>query len=51
MRAARGPWRSSGDWWRPDGWAVEVWHVELAGGELYQLARNANGWSVEGALD
>ena len=52
VRTARGPWRSSGDWWRPDGWAVEVWHVELAGGGLYQLARNeSSGWSVEGALD
>ena len=52
VRTARGPWRSSGDWWRPDGWAVEVWHVELAGGGLYQLARSeGSGWSVEGALD
>ncbi len=52
VRTARGPWRSSGEWWRPDGWAVEVWHVELAQGGLYQLARReGDGWSVEGALD
>ncbi len=48
---ACGPWRSSGDWWRPDGWSVEVWQVELAPGGLYQLARTGTGWSVEGALD
>ena len=28
--AAAGPWRASGDWWRPEAWAVETWHVELA---------------------
>ena len=51
VRAAAGPWRSSGDWWKPEGWTVETWHVELAGGGLYQLARTADGWSVEGMLD
>lgn len=52
VRTAAGPWRSSGEWWRPNGWAVEVWHVELAQGGLYQLARSEGaGWSVEGALD
>lgn len=51
LRAAHGPWRSSGDWWRPDGWALETWQVELATGGLYQLARTANGWVVEGELD
>lgn len=51
VRAARGPWRSSGEWWQPAAWAVEVWHVELASGELYQLARTAEGWTVEGELD
>ena len=51
VAACRGPWRESGDWWKPDCWAREVWCVELAGGGLYQIARTAAGWVVEGMLD
>ena len=51
VRAAQGPWRSSGDWWKPDAWALEVWQVELEQGGLYQLAHSAEGWCVEGELD
>jgi len=46
-----GPWRASGDWWRPDGWSVETWHVALSGGAVYQLARAGSGWTVEGVID
>jgi protein ImuB len=51
VRAAAGPWRVSGEWWRPESWAVETWQVELAAGGLYQLARTAGGWWLEGVLD
>ena len=51
VRAALGPWVSSGDWWRPDAWAAETWQVELSSGGLYQLARTSDGWCVEGMLD
>jgi protein ImuB len=51
VRAVAGPWRSSGDWWKPEAWTVETWQVELAGGGIYQLARTAEGWRVEGMLD
>jgi hypothetical protein len=51
VRAVLGPWLASGDWWRPDAWAAETWRVELAAGGLYQLARTADGWCVEGMLD
>jgi protein ImuB len=51
VRAVAGPWRASGDWWKPETWSVETWHVELAGGGIYQLARTAEGWCVEGMLD
>lgn len=27
--AASGPWRSSGDWWREDGWQNDEWDVEI----------------------
>ena len=51
LRAAAGPWRVSGEWWMPGAWAVETWQVELAAGGLYQLARTAEGWWLEGVLD
>ncbi len=51
VRAARGPWRLSGEWWQPGGWEVEVWQVELAAGGIYQLAHDGTGWRVEGMLD
>jgi protein ImuB len=51
VRAALGPWVSSGGWWRPGAWAAEIWQVELAAGGVYQLARTADGWCVEGMLD
>lgn len=28
--AASGPWRSSGDWWRDDGWQNDEWDLEIA---------------------
>jgi hypothetical protein len=46
-----GPWRVSGDWWHPGGWAVETWQVELESGGVYQLARTDAGWAVEGVVD
>ncbi len=51
VRAALGPWRCAGDWWKPQAWAVETWQVELAGGGVYQLACTDAGWCVEGVLD
>ena len=51
VRAVRGPWRAAGDWWNPNQWAVETWQVEMAAGGIYQLARTADGWCVEGILD
>jgi protein ImuB len=51
VRAALGPWRSSGDWWRPEAWAVETWQVELDAGGVYQLACEGGAWCVEGMLD
>jgi protein ImuB len=27
--AASGPWRSSGDWWREDGWHNDEWDLEI----------------------
>jgi len=51
VQAAAGPWRNSGGWWRPDRWVVETWHVEMDTGEIFQLARTAEGWAIEGVID
>jgi protein ImuB len=60
--AAAGPWRTSGDWWRVDGWARDEWDVAVAGkgqglgvrGQvLYRIYRELGrgGWFVEGVYD
>ncbi|HEY1847831.1 MAG TPA: DNA polymerase Y family protein [Opitutaceae bacterium] len=51
VRARVGPWLAEGGWWGPQSWSCETWQVELEGGGVYQLARTAEGWGVEGILD
>ena len=47
----RGPWRGSGEWWKPERWAGEEWDVELARGGLFRLSCRAGQWWVEGMYD
>jgi protein ImuB len=56
-----GPWRTTGDWWRDDGWARDEWDVAVtpsnkANGEppgLYRIYRKLDSemWFVEGNYD
>lgn len=48
-----GPWRSSGDWWRPDAWSYDEWDLALAGGTLYRLRqdRSTGTWFITGSYD
>jgi protein ImuB len=50
---AAGPWRTSGDWWRPDSWSCDEWDVALSDGAIYRMARNrvSEQWFVEGVYD
>jgi protein ImuB len=48
---AKGPWRSSGDWWDQQPWTREEWDVETDRGELYRLCRQQDQWFVEAAYD
>jgi nucleotidyltransferase/DNA polymerase involved in DNA repair len=51
VRIARGPWRTSGNWWNPDRWDTQEWDVELEDGSLYRLALNTGRWVVVGVYD
>ena len=51
-----GPWRTTGDWWRDDGWARDEWDVTLerSGQQtLYRIYRElkSENWFVEGNYD
>jgi len=48
-----GPWRSSGDWWRPDVWDRDEFDLLLEDGALYRLVhdRNERKWFLEGTYD
>jgi protein ImuB len=54
--ALAGPWRTTGDWWRDDGWARDEWDVTLerqGHQTLYRIYRelNTEHWFVEGNYD
>jgi len=48
-----GPWRTSGDWWRPDLWSRDEWDLRLNDGALYRLYRDRvlQRWFIEGVYD
>jgi protein ImuB len=50
---AKGPWRTSGDWWQQTGWNRDEWDVEMASGGLYRLFQEIDSrrWFVEGSYD
>jgi len=50
---AAGPWRTSGEWWRPIMWDRDEWDVGLNDGGLYRiyLTRPLPQWYIEGAYD
>ena len=53
---AAGPWRTTGDWWRDDGWARDEWDVKLerlGQQTLYRVYREiqTEHWFVEGNYD
>lgn len=49
----RGPWYSSGHWWRSDAWQREEWDIALPTGAVYKIYRDfaAAAWFIEGAYD
>lgn len=50
---AKGPWRTSGEWWRADAWNRDEWDIALESGVLYRLFQEIDGgrWFLEGSYD
>ena len=53
VEKASGPWRSSGDWWRPNNWDREEWDIEVLDGGLYRIYYDVHTdrWFAEGVYD
>lgn len=51
VAAVRGPWQSSGDWWKPETWAREEWDIELAVGGVYRLSKIGTSWYLDGEYE
>ncbi len=50
---AKGPWRTSGEWWRADAWNRDEWDIALESGALYRVFQELDGgrWFIEGSYD
>lgn len=48
-----GPWRTSGDWWTTTPWARDDFDIEISGGAVYRLYRDAMSgrWFLDGYYD
>ena len=48
-----GPWRTAGEWWKPDPWAQDEWDVALGDGGVFRLRRElaTERWFFEGRYD
>ncbi len=51
IRASRGPWLASGDWWDRQPWQRREWDIELENGGVYRVAQQADLWQVDGEYD
>jgi protein ImuB len=56
VEQAYGPWSSSGDWWKPELWAVEQWDLVARGDNCWICCclvhdLSMNGWRIEALYD
>ncbi|HPA17400.1 MAG TPA: DNA polymerase Y family protein [Verrucomicrobiae bacterium] len=51
VRASRGPWTLSGDWWDRGAWEREEWDVEIDGWGLVRIFRESDSWFIDGVYD
>jgi hypothetical protein len=52
VATASGPWRTSGDWWRPTTWDREEWDIEVLH-VLYRIYYDVHldRWYAQGVYD
>jgi len=50
---AAGPYRTSNEWWKEEGWSRDYWDVHASDGALYRLHqdRQSGSWFVDGYYD
>jgi protein ImuB len=51
--AYAGPWRTAGEWWKPEPWARDEWDVELQHGGVFRIHRelSTGRWFFDGRYD
>lgn len=50
---AKGPWRTSGEWWREDNWNRDEWDLTLQSGGIFRVFQEIGSWRwfLEGSYD
>ena len=51
VRAEKGPYTASGNWWDEKAWARAEWDLELENGALCQCHASAGQWELDGLYD
>lgn len=51
VRAGKGPYKASGNWWDPQAWDRAEWDVELENGALCQCHSSGGQWALDGIYD
>ena len=51
VRASKGPYLVSGNWWEESGWARTEWDLELDNGALCQCHSSGREWALDGLYD
>jgi nucleotidyltransferase/DNA polymerase involved in DNA repair len=51
VRAAKGPYHSSGNWWDEKSWARAEWDLQLENGVLCRCHHDDQSWKVDGVYD
>jgi protein ImuB len=51
VRAGKGPYKASGNWWDAQAWNRTVWDVELENGALCQCHSSGGQWALDGIYD
>jgi protein ImuB len=51
MRAGKGPYLASGNWWDENAWARAEWDVELDNGAVCQCHSSGGQWALDGIYD